>query len=144
MTKPPDLIYRFDDTPLYGEPQRLSVPVISVVDSDTSMSDIDYPVPANTKSLRFYHTLACMLVRAANEGTMLRTELRYNANAALNVVDEAGSGERPQQLRWSRGAGMGGGEGRGGGATSRDGARADHSGRGSGGARGDSEVRART
>ena len=75
MTRPPDLIVRLDVTPLYGEPQRVNVPLISVVDSDTPSDDVDYPIPANTKSLRFYHTLAHLLVRACNEGKALRTEL---------------------------------------------------------------------
>ena len=76
MTRHPDLIFRLDDTPLYGEPAKLNVPLISVVDTDTPMVDIDYPIPANTKSLRFYHTLASMIVRATNEGTALHKDLQ--------------------------------------------------------------------
>lgn len=75
MTRPPDLIFRFDATPLYGEPAKLSVPLISVVDSDTAIEGVDYPIPANTNSLRFYHTLSHMLVRACNEGCAHRLEL---------------------------------------------------------------------
>ena len=75
MTRPPDLIVRLDHTDLHGEAVKANVPLISVVDSDSSMKDVDYPIPANTKSLRFYHTVAYLLVRACKEGTSLRAEL---------------------------------------------------------------------
>ena len=105
MTRPPDLIVRLDSTPLYGEPAKLNVPLISVVDSDMSSVDVDYPIPANTKSLRFYHTLAHLLVRTCNEGTALRAQLDQ-----YSVVEDV----EPQ----GRGGGGGGGGrgGRGGGA----------------------------
>ena len=104
MTRPPDLIVRLDSTPLYGEPAKLNVPLISVVDSDMSSVDVDYPIPANTKSLRFYHTLAHLLVRTCNEGTALRAQLDQ-----YSVVEDL----EPQV----RGGGGGGGRGgRGGGA----------------------------
>jgi len=102
MTRAPDLIVRLDDTPLYGEPEKLNVPLISVVDSDTNARDVDYPIPANTKSLRFYHTLACMLVRAANEGTELRKELQ-----SYNLAEDRG-GEDVESGRAQRGGGGGG------------------------------------
>ena len=35
-------------------------------------AQVDYVIPANTKSLRFHHTLAQMLVRVINEGCGLR------------------------------------------------------------------------
>jgi len=116
MTRPPDLIVRLDSTPLYGEPRRLNVPLISVVDTDMASDDVDYPIPANTKSLRFYHTLAHMLVRACNEGRDLRAQLDH-----YSVEDVY---EEPVRQQFSRQAG---GNGRGG--YGRD------SGRGSGGRR---------
>ena len=75
MTRPPDLIVRLDHTDLHGEAVKANVPLISVVDSDSAMKDVDYPIPANTKSLRFYHTVAHLLVRACKEGTSLRSTL---------------------------------------------------------------------
>ena len=92
MTRPPDLIFRFDATPLYGEPASLNVPLLSVVDSDMSSREVDYPIPANTKSLRFYHTLAHMVVRACNDGATLRAALED-----YSVEPEAPSG-------WSAGS----------------------------------------
>ena len=109
MTRPPDLIFRLDATPLYGEPQRLNVPLLSVVDSDSPADEIDYPIPANTKSLRFYHTLAHMLVRAVNEGKALRGELEHYA-----VRDQAPESDDRRQ-RYGGAPGRGGGARRGGG-----------------------------
>jgi len=93
MTRQPDLIFRLDDTPLYGEPAKLNVPLISVVDSDTPMAEIDYPIPANTKSLRFYHTLACMAVRACNDGAALRKHLQAYEVCDLEDVGARGDGQ---------------------------------------------------
>ena len=118
MTRPPDLIFRLDSTPLYGEPEKLNVPLISVVDTDTPGSDVDYPIPANSRSLRFYHTLAHMLVRACNEGTSLRSELQHYGVESYyekqEEDDDKGGGGRGMA---TRGGGRGGDQprGRGGG-----------------------------
>jgi len=122
MTRYPDLIFRLDDTPLYGEPAKLNVPLISVVDTNTPMAEIDYPIPANTKSLRFYHTLACMLVRACNEGKELRAELDGYGVAEVEV-ERPGFGGRDRWQAQRRGDGRanasGGGARRGGGPQAR-------------------------
>ena len=99
MTRPPDLIVRLDGTPLYGEPARVNVPLVSVVDSDTPSEEVDYPIPANTNSLRFYHTLAQMLVRAANEGAALRAELdAYGVQAEVSDADGQRHDQRSPRL----------------------------------------------
>lgn len=80
MTRPPDVIVVFDGTRLLSEPSSLNIPVVAVVDSDLQDAEhIDYAIPANTKSLRFHHTLAQMLIRAINEGRGLRDELENYA-----------------------------------------------------------------
>lgn len=106
MTKPPDVIFRLDGTPLYGEPAKLNVPLVSVVDTNTPSADVDYAIPANTKSLRFYHTLANMLVRACNEGKALRAELDHYS---VEEIKEA----RPGRGGANQGGGRGGQGGRG-------------------------------
>lgn len=76
MSKPPDVIVVLDGTALKGEASSLNIPVVAVVDSDLQREEqVDYVIPANTKSLRFHHTLAQMLVRVINEGRGLRDEL---------------------------------------------------------------------
>lgn len=75
MATPPDLIFNLDDTNLQGEPSRMGIPVISIVDSDSDLKNVDYPIPANAKSLKFYHTVAHLVVRAVKEGEELREEL---------------------------------------------------------------------
>ena len=94
---------------------RLNIPLLSVVDTDTPSAEIDYPIPANTKSLRFYHTLASMLVRACNEGAALRGQLEHYA-----VQEEEPPPEESQQPR-GRGGKFGGRGGRGGDGGSRTG-----------------------
>lgn len=79
MKTPPDVIVVLDGTKLHSEPASLNIPVVAVVDTEASSDAIDYPIPANTKSLRFHHTLAHMLVRAVNEGRALRSELESYA-----------------------------------------------------------------
>ena len=67
---------------------------------------VDYAIPANSKSLRFQHTLSQMLVRSINEGRTLRDELE---GFALKRPTESSDG-------WGdRGGGGGGGRGGGGG-----------------------------
>ena len=64
-----------DSTNLHGEASKVNIPVIGVVDSNNSQTGIDYPIVANTQSLRFYHTFAHMLVRAIKDGSTLREDL---------------------------------------------------------------------
>jgi len=102
MTQLPDVIVVLDGTRLHAEPARLNIPVVGVVDSDAMTDDIDYPIPANTKSLRFHHTLAHMLVRAVDEGRALRSELETLAKPRPGGAEgDADDGE-------SRGGGGGG------------------------------------
>eukprot|EP00966_Prymnesium_polylepis_P111570 2580907-Prymnesium_polylepis.1 len=56
-------------------PRRQHAKVVGVVDTDSPQEGIDYPIIANTKSLRFYHTFAHMLVRTIKEGQQLRDDL---------------------------------------------------------------------
>lgn len=114
MTRPPDVIFRLDRTPLYGEPVQLNVPLISVVDTDTPTTDVQYPIPANTKSLRFYHTLSHLIVRAINDGKALRKELDSYGVAEGKSEKEERSGQQSGQQRRGRGGGQQRG-GRGGG-----------------------------
>lgn len=75
MSRPPDTIFILDNTTCKGEPERLNIPVIGLVDTSDQQKHIDYPIPANTKSLRFYHTLAHMIVSSISEGAKLRSTL---------------------------------------------------------------------
>jgi len=76
MTSPPDVVVVLDGTQLLSEAASLNIPVVAVVDTDLQNDKhVDYAIPANSKSLRFQHTLAQMLVRSINEGRALRDEL---------------------------------------------------------------------
>ena len=75
MYQAPDVIVLLDSTDLQGEPAAKNVPVVGIVDTNQGNRHIDYPIPANANSIRFYHTLSYMLVRCINEGKELRSEL---------------------------------------------------------------------
>lgn len=117
MSRPPDVVVVFDGTTLLSEAASLNIPVVAVVDSDLKNdTHVDYAIPANTKSLRFQHTLAQMLVRAVNEGRGLREELD---GYALKRPDSDRSYDRDGGGRWqgsapggSRSAGGAGSRGR--------------------------------
>jgi len=102
MTKPPDLLFRFDTTSLYNEPAQYNIPLMSVVDTDSPSKDVDYPIPANSKSLRFYHTLAHMLVRSINEGAALRATLERYGLEQETPLEEVLSIERGRGGRGRR------------------------------------------
>ncbi|EOD18191.1 30S ribosomal protein S2 [Emiliania huxleyi CCMP1516] len=91
MARPPDAIVLLDSTSLHGEPAAANIPVIGVVDTDGPARDVDYPIPANANSVRFYHTLANLLVRALKEGEALRATLgEYTSPAEGDLPAAAG------------------------------------------------------
>jgi len=102
MQRPPDVVVVLDGTRLHGEPSSLNIPVVGVVDTDSSQDGIDYPIPANRNSLRFYHTLAHMLVRSIREGTQLRLDLEE-----YRLEDHSDDEEDQRELE-PRGRGRGG------------------------------------
>lgn len=118
MTKLPDLIVRLDHTNLYGEPASVNIPLISVVDSNANLKGVDYPIPANTKSLRFYHTFAALVVKACQEGAELRKDLnglvapssrppeprRFGPGAARGRLGRGGSGGQRGGQRGEKGS----------------------------------------
>ena len=76
MSAPPAVVVVLDGTQLLNEAAKLNIPVVAVTDTDMqSDKHVDYAIPANSKSLRFQHTLAQMLVRSINEGRALRDDL---------------------------------------------------------------------
>ena len=83
MTRLPDAIVLLDRTDLHAEPEKLNIPVVAVVDTDAPVHSVDYPIPANTRSLRFYHTLSYALVRAVNDGRAVRADLEAHSTAPL-------------------------------------------------------------
>jgi len=107
MSTPPYVVVVLDGTQLLSEAASLNIPVVAVVDTDLQNDKhVDYAIPANSKSLRFQHTLSQMLVRSINEGRTLRDELE---GFALKRPTESSDG-------WGdRGGGGGGGRGGGGG-----------------------------
>lgn len=57
--------------------------------------DIDYPIPANANSIRFYHTLAHLLIRTLREGGDLRSELEtYRAEGGDETGQSVGQRRR--------------------------------------------------
>ena len=74
---------RWSHRPRVLLPEKLNIPVVAVVDTDAPVHSVDYPIPANTRSLRFYHTLSYALVRAVNDGRAVRADLEAHSTAPL-------------------------------------------------------------
>lgn len=93
MVRPPDVIVRLDSTNLQGEPAAKCIPVVSVVDTSQHGREVDYPIPANANSIRFYHTLSYLLVRSIKEGAELRGDLeRFRRNPLREAPPQGGGG----------------------------------------------------
>jgi len=81
-------------------PRRQHAKVVGVVDTDSPQEGIDYPIIANTKSLRFYHTFAHMLVRTIKEGQQLRDDLdKYEIEPPPAPRDGGRDGRREYRRR---------------------------------------------
>jgi len=94
MARPPDCIVLLDATDLHQEAAAQNIPVVGVVDSDSAGRDVDYPIPANSNSIRFYHTLAHLLVRTLREGGHLRREMEDYRLGSGGGRRTGGGGER--------------------------------------------------
>lgn len=67
----PGLVYVTDvvtDHLAVKEAKRLGVPVIGVVDTNSNLNDIDFPIPANDDALKAIQLLLDYVVSAINEG----------------------------------------------------------------------------
>ena len=67
LTELPSAIFLLDlktDVNIISEAKRLDIPVVALVDNDSEINDIDYPIPANTTSaLSIFFFLKLLLVK---------------------------------------------------------------------------------
>jgi len=91
MRRLPDLIIvvdaQYEDTAI-KEAQRLDIPVIAIVDTNTDPEKVDYPIPANDDSMRTIHLIIAAL---ANTVINTRQSLSKNDQIKKNKISESKS-----------------------------------------------------
>src|SRR4030042_740348 len=71
MEQLPDCIYVVDtkkETACVREANKLSIPIVALIDTDGDPEVIDYPIPGNDDSIKSVRYISACLVEAINEG----------------------------------------------------------------------------
>jgi small subunit ribosomal protein S2 len=92
MKRVPDALFVIDvieEQIAVKEAQRLSIPIIAIVDTNADPDDIDLVIPGNDDAIRTSYLVAGMIADAANEGT----ELRNAKNKELVGAAKGGADE---------------------------------------------------
>src|SRR5687767_9955826 len=71
------------------EANRLSIPVVAIVDTNCDPDGIDYPIPGNDDAIRSIKLIASRIADACIEGTHLRTQQEeiYKPDTTIPVAD---------------------------------------------------------
>ena len=143
MKRLPDLIFVIDTNKeeiAVKEANRLSIPVVAIVDTNCTPEGVDYIIPGNDDALRAVRLFAARIADAILEGNQL-AEQKETEEAVLNAERAATAGVtveyRPNRDRGERGErrdrGERGGRGPGGGGGNDRGGRGGGPGGGGGG-----------
>ncbi|MBI20640.1 MAG: 30S ribosomal protein S2 [Chloroflexi bacterium] len=95
MEKIPDVIYVVDTESEHiavSEANRLKIPVIGIVDTNSDPSGIDYPIPGNDDSIRSIEIITSHIVDAINRGkstAKIKSEEKLANEADLEAQEEA-------------------------------------------------------
>ncbi len=84
MSKLPGVIYIVDikkEAIAVKEANRLGIPVVAIVDTNTDPDPIDYPIPANDDALKSIQLITNIIAEAVIEGTQ-RVSAKQTAEAA--------------------------------------------------------------
>jgi small subunit ribosomal protein S2 len=71
LTKLPDALFIIDPTKeriAIAEARRMSIPIVSIVDTNCNPDDIDYPIPANDDAIRTIKLICSKIADAIIEG----------------------------------------------------------------------------
>jgi len=93
LTKLPDALFIIDPTKekiAIAEARRMGIPVVSIVDTNCSPDDIDYPIPANDDAIRTIKLICSKIADAIIEGK--------TGGAALVGAPEEGMPEMTEPL----------------------------------------------
>ncbi|MBM3958891.1 MAG: 30S ribosomal protein S2 [SAR202 cluster bacterium] len=88
MTRLPDAIFIVDiekEKNAIAEAQRLGIPIIAIVDTNSDPSQVDYPIPSNDDSVRAIRLIAHRLASAILEG---RAQYKRSEEERLAEVAE--------------------------------------------------------
>ena len=99
------------------EAQKLGIPVVAIVDSNSNPQGIAFPVPGNDDASRAINTYCELVSQAVLDG--IRTEMEQTAADAGEAAEAPaeGGGREREEPRRGRGRGRGGRGGRGGGGA---------------------------
>ncbi len=90
MTMLPDALFIVDpnkDEIAFSEAKRLDIPVVSIVDTNCSPDNIDYPIPANDDAIKTIKLICTRIADSVIEGKALRTSQEIDAGETPTLED---------------------------------------------------------
>ena len=95
MTRTPDILFVIDTNKekiAIQEAQKLGIPVVAIVDSNSDPRDITYPIPGNDDSLRAINLYCDLVARAVLDGiqaelTASGVDFGYNEEPGIVIED---------------------------------------------------------
>lgn len=90
MTTLPDALFIVDPTKdeiAFSEAKRLGIPVVSIVDTNCSPDNIDYPIPANDDAIKTIKLICMKIADSVIEGKALRTSNEIDARETPILED---------------------------------------------------------
>jgi small subunit ribosomal protein S2 len=95
MTNLPDVIFIIDPSKediALAEAQRVSIPVVAIVDTNCNPDDIDYPIPANDDAIRAIKLITARIADTIIEGRGA-TEVHIEETKETQELEEVPSQE---------------------------------------------------
>ena len=92
LTRPPDAIFIVDirkERIALQEAQRLNIPVIAMVDTNTNPIKVDYPIPSNDDSIKSIETITRAIAEAIAAGAETRKSLQKNAEPSPSEAPDS-------------------------------------------------------
>ena len=102
MTRLPDLVFVVDVSREYAavhESNLLGIPVIALVDTNCSPSNVDYVIPSNDDAIRAIKLLVAKMADAVEEGKAMRKDEILEAEAEAQRAGEAATEAAPKPAR---------------------------------------------
>ena len=84
LTRPPDALFIVDikkERIALQEAQRLNIPVIAMVDTNSNPVKVDYPIPSNDDSIKSIEAITYTIAEAISAGAEVRKSIQKEASA---------------------------------------------------------------
>ncbi len=99
MTKLPSIIFIIDpkkEALAVAEAKKLSIPIVSLVDTNCDPDDIDYVIPGNDDAIRSIRLLSSKMAEAVIEGKSILNKKAEDA-AELKAIEEKKAAEEAEE-----------------------------------------------